>query len=111
MKFSAQRALTALLTVAALSLPVVTNAPALAGPKSPGGDYGSYQYDAYLEREAKAQRQRTARAQSRDPGGQRVYIGASEFDEAQAGPDRVRGGPWRFLYNVRPDQEQHYRGN
>ncbi|MFQ5466803.1 MAG: hypothetical protein ACE5DS_01600 [Kiloniellaceae bacterium] len=59
----------------------------LAGSKSPGGDYGSYAYDRYLENEAKRARAATAATSIRLEPGQEARVGASDALRGDAPPD------------------------
>ena len=108
MTFTTHKDLIPLLAAAAVALPALLATPAQAQIQGGGGgDYGSAEYEAYLEQEAKEARQASSRKQG--AGRQSAGVGLVESIAPESGWTTRKSR--HFLYDVRPENEQHYRGN
>jgi hypothetical protein len=106
MTFATRRDLIPLLAAAAVALPAFLATPAQAQIQGGGGDYGSAEYEAYLEREAKDARQSSAR----QPGAGRQSAGSGVGMSDAPEFARATRKSKHFLYDARPEREQHFRG-
>jgi hypothetical protein len=105
MTFATHKYVIPLLAAAAVALPALLATPAQAQMQG-GGDYGSAEYEAYLEQEAKDARQSSSRKQ----GSGRQSAGTGIVASPAPTSGRSTRGPRHFLYDVRRENEQHYRG-